>query len=155
MSEIWLPIPSIEGALASDDGRIKLPSFYGTMPNGAPRLYDPKPTFGYLTKASKNSEHQKLTIKSKRFGTLIVSRLVCEAFHGKAPPDKPEARHLDGDSLNNCADNLRWSTRKEILNGEKFVNYRKSCTGENSSAVKGEIARQERRQALMKRLQGI
>lgn len=39
-----------------------------------------------------------------------VHRLVCEAFHGPAPESAELVRHLDGDPLNNRADNLAWGT---------------------------------------------
>ena len=45
----------------------------------------------------------------------LVHRLVCEAFHGPAPADKPLALHSDGDSLNNHFENLRWGTHKENM----------------------------------------
>jgi HNH endonuclease len=47
------------------------------------------------------------------FGTKLVHRLVCEAFHGKAPVDKPHAAHADGNPLNHGAFNLYWATPKE------------------------------------------
>lgn len=37
-----------------------------------------------------------------------VNRLVCEAFNGPAPADKPWALHNDGDRSNNVPSNLRW-----------------------------------------------
>ncbi len=47
---------------------------------------------------------------------IEIHRLVCEIFHGP-PPDtedqKMEARHLDGDKLNNWANNLAWGTSKQ------------------------------------------
>ena len=46
-------------------------------------------------------------------GTKLVSRLVCEAFNGPAPEDKPHAAHADGDPLNNGAYNLYWATPTE------------------------------------------
>lgn len=39
-----------------------------------------------------------------------VHVLACTAFHGD-PADGHEVRHLDGDSLNNLADNLAWGAR--------------------------------------------
>lgn len=39
-----------------------------------------------------------------------LSRLICEIFHGPAPTGKHHAAHLDGNALNNCADNLCWAT---------------------------------------------
>jgi hypothetical protein len=37
-----------------------------------------------------------------------VHRIVCEAFHGPPPPDKNMACHIDGNALNNSANNLYW-----------------------------------------------
>lgn len=42
-----------------------------------------------------------------------VHRLVCAAIHGLPPIGQPYAAHGDGDSTNNCADNLRWASPKE------------------------------------------
>ena len=42
-----------------------------------------------------------------------VHRLVCEAFHGPAPEGATQVRHLDGDPMNNHADNLAWGTYAE------------------------------------------
>jgi hypothetical protein len=41
-----------------------------------------------------------------------VHRLVAMAFIGM-PKEGQETRHLDGDSLNNCVDNLAWGTHLE------------------------------------------
>lgn len=45
--------------------------------------------------------------------SVSLARLVCEAFHGPPPPERPLPVHLDGDGHNNHADNLKWGTRKE------------------------------------------
>lgn len=37
--------------------------------------------------------------------------IVCRTFHGLKPFPKAVARHLDGDSQNACATNLRWGTQ--------------------------------------------
>lgn len=42
-----------------------------------------------------------------------VATLVCEAFHGPAPSPGHVPVHIDGDSLNNRAENLRWGTKGE------------------------------------------
>lgn len=41
-----------------------------------------------------------------------INRLVCEAFHGRAPFPNADAAHVDGDKINNAASNLAWKTRK-------------------------------------------
>lgn len=42
-----------------------------------------------------------------------LHRLVCEAFNGPPPFDDAVCRHLDGDRLNNLAENLAWGTQAE------------------------------------------
>jgi len=133
MDEVWLPIPLLPGAMASSLGRVHLPGGH--------------PTAGYKTQTSPN--HVKLVSKTRRFGTLQIGRLVCEAFHGPAPDDKSMARHKDGNSLNNQPENLCWATRKEIFNSDVFKSYCRQRTGERNPVVKAEIARQARRQALL------
>ena len=45
--------------------------------------------------------------------TVRLNRLICATFHGPAPSPQHEAAHEDGNPLNNCAANLRWSTKIE------------------------------------------
>jgi hypothetical protein len=45
--------------------------------------------------------------------TFLVSRLVCEAFHGPPPDRRSHAAHGDGDRTNNSAANLRWASKAE------------------------------------------
>ena len=69
-----------------------------------------------------------------------VHDLVCEAFHGKCPAGM-ECRHLDGDSTNDVASNLKWGTSAE--NSADTVLHGRSAKGEqngNSKLTDDEIA---------------
>lgn len=136
MIEHWKPVPSKSGVMASSLGRIQLPCGEAKMPHGGIRQYNPKPTYGTKTKASKNAKHQYMSVYSRKLGTMKIHRLVCEAFHGPAPFDRSVVIHIDENALNNKPENLRWGTQKENLNMPKFIEYCKSRTGENSPVTK-------------------
>ena len=135
--EIWLPVPSKPGIMASSFGRIMLPPGKAAMPHGGVRTYIPKPTYGHICKASKTARHSYRGLCNRFFGNMKVHRLVCEAFHGAAPDGMKYVLHLDEDAHNNRPENLRWGTQKENLNMPGFIAYCKSRTGENSPVVKG------------------
>jgi hypothetical protein len=137
MTEEWKPVPSKPGLTASSWGRVKLPDGVAPLPNGGTRTYNPKPTFGTKTKASKTARHEYMGMYSKRYGNMKIHRLVCEAFRGPAPFDRAVVLHLDENALNNRPENLRWGTQKENLNMPKFIEYCKARVGENSPYVKG------------------
>lgn len=137
MTEEWKPVPSKPGVTASSWGRVKLPDGVAPLPNGGTRKYQPKPTFGHKTKASKTARHEYMFLANRKFGNMKVHRLVCEAFHGPAPFERAVVLHLDENALNNRPENLRWGTQKENLNMPNFIDYCKSRTGENSPKIKG------------------
>lgn len=75
-----------------------------------------KASNGYLTVALSQNNKNK---------TFLVHRLVLRTFAGK-PLSGYEARHLDGNALNNRLDNLKWGTRSEniqdsIRHGTNYV----------------------------------
>jgi hypothetical protein len=137
MIEYWKPVPSKPGLMASSFGRVKLPDSVAKMPNGGTRKYQPKPTFGTKTKASKIARHEYMGLASWKFGNMKIHRLVCEAFHGPVPFERAVVLHLDENALNNKPENLQWGTQKENLNMPNFIKYCKSRTGENSPSIKG------------------
>lgn len=141
--EIWLPVASKEGLMASSHGRVMLPQSVIVMPNGGLKLIKPRPSFGFKTKASKGASHSSLNVQSRKFGNVKVHRAVCEAFHGPPPSKKSVVIHIDENSLNNLPENLRWGTQKENLNMPKFIAYCKSRTGENNPYVKGRKRREK------------
>lgn len=141
MEEIWKPVPSKPGIMASNFGRVLLPEREAAMPHGGIRSYKPKPTFGNKTKATKNARHHYMGLYNKFYGNLKVHRLVCEAFHGPSPFDKAVVIHLDEDATNNKPENLKWGTQKENLNMPGFIAYCKARTGDNNPFKKGRAKR--------------
>ena len=120
MSEVWRAIPSLPEYLASSEGRVMRLPYKGEMPNGGARCYGGEPWFGVWEKS------QARFIVQFRGKTYRVSRLICEAFHGQAPAELPVCMHLDENSANNRAPNLRWGTQQENLNAPGFIEYLKS-----------------------------
>lgn len=125
MAEVWKPVPSYPGLLASSDGRILLPPGYAPLPNGGYRVYLPVPTLGTETRASKIAKHVYRGMWVRRYGNIKVHRAVCEAFHGPAPFEGAVVMHLDENALNNRPSNLQWGTQKENLNAP---GYRAQCS---------------------------
>lgn len=126
MPEIWKPVPSLPGVMASDEGRILLPPRHAPLPNGGYRLYTPQPTRGTETRASKEAAHVYLGIYAKFYGNIKVHRAVCEAFHGPPPFEGAVVIHLDENALNNDPDNLKWGTQKENLNMPRIKQYQRA-----------------------------
>jgi len=91
MNEIWKPIPEYEGYEASNIGNIRN--------SNKELLYICKTGTYYL-------------VTLKGYGQHSVHRLVCAAFHG-VPEYKQEVDHIDGDTHNNCSDNLEWVSHRE------------------------------------------
>lgn len=140
MAEVWKPVPSLPGVMASDEGRILLPPRHVPLPNGGIRLCLPKPTLGTIQRASKGAKHVYRGYWTRDLGNIKVHQAVCEAFHGPKPFDSAVVIHKDEDGLNNRPSNLRWGTQKENLNSPKFLEYCRSRTGENSTHAKSRAA---------------
>lgn len=75
---------------------------------------------------------------------FLVHRLVCEAFHGRAPFAKAEVAHGDGVRTNARADNLRWATRKEnmadcVLHGTRATGPRHGRSTKPHRTPRGDI----------------
>jgi hypothetical protein len=133
-----MPIPSIPGALAREDGSVKLPECTSIMPCGKERVHKTKWITGSRHKASKHARHEYLRLYY-RGKCYKMHRLICEAFHGPAPVGKNVVLHLDENAFNNRPENLKWGTQKENLNMPKIVALFKERTGDNSSYRKGKL----------------
>lgn len=124
--EIWKPVPSEPGVLASSWGRVLQAPGHAPLPNGGYRLYTTEPRYGQVSRASKTAKHEYRHVMLRRWGDgprqqpRKVHQLVCEAFHGPKPFPEAVVMHLDEDAHNNRPENLRWGTQKENLNAPKL-----------------------------------
>lgn len=129
--EVWRQVPSVPTYAVSNLGRIMRLPWIGRMPHGGPKHYGGEPTYGVWIEADKRF---CTNIKGQNYK---IARLVCEAFHGAAPADKPVCMHLDENPQNNRPENLAWGTQKENLNAPGFLEYCRGRTGENNPRTKG------------------
>lgn len=109
MKEQWRPVVGFWGYEVSNLGRIRSWRPDGGKKSG--RLVREEPKFRKLVVAPRGYATVMFK-KNSRFVLRTVHRLVLESFVGKRPEGR-EARHLDGNALNNCASNLAWGTHKE------------------------------------------
>lgn len=102
----WRPVPGFPDLMVTREGRVKrlartVP--YDNHPRGNKARFfpeqelNPYPLNGYVC-----------VFYSARRTTLGVHNLLCRAFHGEPPPDKPFALHRDGVKHHNDPDNLYW-----------------------------------------------
>lgn len=126
MAEVWKPVASEPGVLASSEGRILLPPSHAPLPNGGFRIYAPQPCLGQVARSKKAAKHEYRHVMVRRSrdagrqAPRKVHQLVCEAFHGPKPFEQAVVIHLDENALNNRPENLKWGTQRENMNMPKF-----------------------------------
>lgn len=105
MDEIWKPVPGYEGYDVSNLGRVR------SSRRGAPKILKAAPTSkGYPSVALATFPiHLGMRGTSR---SHCVHELVLITFVGPCPLGW-QARHIDGDRLNNKLDNLAWGTLGE------------------------------------------
>lgn len=104
MTEVWKPVPSAPQWEASSEGRVRrIPQWS----EARKRFYGGKPQAGARSRAK-----LKVRDAGKNYS---VARMVCEAFNGPAPADRPHCLHADENLLNNRPENLRWGTHTENM----------------------------------------
>ena len=116
--EVWR-MSSVNGLMVSSLGRYMIVPSFSDMPHGGQRHYETAPRDGVIP-----SEDNRPVV-TYRGKTYRVHKLVCEAFNGPKPFSGAVVMHMDSDSTNNAAANLKWGTQKENMNQDAFLEYRK------------------------------
>lgn len=122
--EIWKPLFEYEGLYEiSSLGRIRrVIGAIGTAP-------------GYILKGGTMNRGYKtvrLCRNPKDHKTFKLSRLVCHAFHGKAPTHKHQVNHKNGIIDDDRAGNLEWMTPQENTRHRFDVLKKMNARGEQS-----------------------
>ena len=124
-TEIWEEIPGHEKYMISNYGRVM-------------SLVNKRPVI--LKKAELSDRNYiKLPTKRKKYKNRSIGRIVASVFL-REPNEGEILRRIDGNPLNDAADNLEWTDRQERMKGVKF---RPWLTG-----VSNGMARLEERQII-------
>lgn len=140
--EIWKPVPYKpfdEAYEVSNMGRVRPITISRYSSNRAEILKQSPSPRGYLHVGLHKNGLRK---------SAFVHRMVCIAFHGQPPTDKPYVCHIDDDQKNNSADNLQWGAehdnwRDRVRNGRDLSgekNGRAIVNDELVRAIRAEYA---------------
>jgi hypothetical protein len=114
MTEIWRDVVGFEDAYqVSNMGRVKSKSRVVVMSASHKSAAHLSRRKGRMLKPGKASNGY-FTVALGRGNSRTIHSLVAEAFIGPCP-DGHEVLHIDGTRTNNCADNLRYGTRRENI----------------------------------------
>lgn len=105
--EIWKEIPEHPNYEVSNTGKVRNTGYVKVVTNKKGKTF-----FKYI-----KPKELSLSVDNGYIKCHLgwVHRLVCEAFHGKAPEGKEDVNHLDENRFNNNADNLEWISHADNL----------------------------------------
>lgn len=133
--EQWKPIPEYEYYQISNMGRIK------STGRGTEKLLK----ISTIIRKQRTAPHQRIELSKNKTKKLHqIHNLVAEAFCPKPKTTLPlRVIHLDGNNLNNKAENLKWVTLSESRKhanrkyGRKNVYWHEGRTAEENSKLLG------------------
>lgn len=110
--EIWKPIKGYEGLYeVSNLGRVKALARKKNCNKGYGTIKE-----HIMKQTSANSDYCRVPLTNKEHikKYYLVHRLVATAFIPNLD-NLPQVNHIDGNKLNNVADNLEWCTREDNI----------------------------------------
>jgi hypothetical protein len=110
--EIWKDIKNYPGYQVSSEGRVRTNNKVTASArfperHWANRILKQKPR--------KDGRNAVELWRGKEHNTLLVHRLVAEAFIGEPSDPEMTVNHIDGNPANNCVTNLEWMTRADNI----------------------------------------
>ena len=93
---------------------------------------------------NKNKTHPYYYIQIAKGGkrkNYLIHRLVCEAFNNREDDAYNVVDHIDRDTFNNNATNLRWVTQK--INTHNSITFRNDIEGDNRKQQIAKLNRQK------------
>lgn len=125
MEEVWKDVAGFEGAYQiSNHGRVRSIPRQGTRTKEIRTICYTRDGYARI----------RLLFKGKDV-TVRIHRLVAEAFVPRVE-GKDTVNHIDGNKLNNRADNLEWADRSEQMYHAYDNDLKKPMRGENNGNAK-------------------
>lgn len=107
MSETWMPVVGFSGYEVSSLGSVRSIPRETVTRSGVVKRLSGKVLSPWVCSSGYHE------IYLGRGNAKLVHLLVIEAFKGSRPSEDFQCMHLDGDQLNNAAENLDWGTRSQ------------------------------------------
>ena len=111
-----VPIPDFPTYYARPNGEVwrDTRNIESSIKNGKARVFKLKATFN-----KHNNYWLVQPYRNRKKTALHVHRLILLTFKGPSPEEGMECHHIDGNTSNNCIDNLMWVTRQQNINFAK------------------------------------
>lgn len=128
--EKWQDIQQFEGYEVSNLGKVRGKDRFVKRTTGLCFIKGKE-----LKQIFNKKGYPEVRFRKKGTHTRLVHRLVANAFIPNIY-NKPQVNHIDGNKLNNSANNLEWSTNSENQKHAYKLGLQPSKAGENNSKSK-------------------
>lgn len=129
--EIWMPIPNLPYYQASSRGRIRSLTRWVCRAG----VYVLREGMVLTPRENTTGRLQVSVYQDSKAQSRSVHSLVCEAFYGPKPEDKPFACHLNGDHLDNRPENLYWGSPTD--NAQDTIRHGRNHLANRTHCIRG------------------